>query len=480
MTQSETTLEETGTKIKTPTFLAQVERLATTIDDLLIPSLRLEIHPDSWSPQDLLHEIPETKGVDLLQETIAKIVEQYLGETDTEEMVTGIRKDRFSYTTNPVEDNVSIFPHTVDCWKSRHYSRKTSIDRLIGNMGACIGETAKQEAVKIAQQLGLTKYLPQPSLNGTLAHSLAQYTESLYRASGVQGEEPVLLYQLCFQALAHAKGWGRMEDKDLTKVLDAEGIPVKEFSELTGRGIEHSAEPVIEVGENNAAKIHSSSAAIGRCNLVSASSWFSALEELRRQGSGKTIAINGQTYVRPFTMKENLQARIEDYSTLINPDGAQRTEEERKRSFNTWLDSCSGIHYLAGTTRFKIIPRSNELITLTQAPVDDYLSVPYDQTSGTEFDSSRGKYNQALSRAEVLEQPAWLAVVEEDRALLGEAFDVMRTVKKAPADWKGMGFYVYPNQAQDELRPPFTSSQGRGGDADGRYLLGNDGRFLRR
>src|SRR3989338_9321687 len=224
----------------------------------------------------------------------------------------------------------------------------------------------------------------------------------------------------------------------------------------------------------------SPAAASSKHELISADSWFSAFQALRQQGSGKTIAINGQTYVRPFTMKENLQARIEDYNTLTNTDGTQRTEEERRRFFNTWLDSCSGIHYLAGTTRFKIIPRSNELITLTQAPVDDYLSVPYDQTSGTEFDSSRGKYNQALSRAEVLEQPAWLAVVEEDRALLGEAFDVMRTVKKAPADWKGMGFYVYPNQAQDELRPPFPSSQGRGGDADGRYLLGNDGRFLRR
>ena len=479
MTEVQTTLEEIGTKIKTPTFLAQVERLATTIDDFLIPSLRLEIHPDSWSPVDFLQEIPETQGVDLFQETIAKIVEQYLGETDTKERVTGIKKDRFSYTVNPLDDNASRFSHTVDCWRNRHYSLKHRIDGWVETMQQNAKNSFLRDASMIASSLGVLNMLG-PSLNGTLAHSMAQYTQELYQQTGVQGEEPVRLYQLCFQALAQAKGWDKLKDKDLCKVLDAEGIPVKEFAELTGREIEHSAEPVIEVGENNAAKIHSSSAAIGRCNLVSASSWFSALEELRRQGSGKTIAINGQTYVRPFTMKENLQARIEDYSTLINPDGAQRTEEERKRSFNTWLDSCSGIHYLAGTTRFKIIPRSNELITLTQAPVDDYLSVPYDQTSGTEFDSSRGKYNQALSRAEVLEQPAWLAVVEEDRALLGEAFDVMRTVKKAPADWKGMGFFVYPDKTQDELRPPFTSSQGRGGDADGRYLLGNDGRFLRR
>ena len=217
-----------------------------------------------------------------------------------------------------------------------------------------------------------------------------------------------------------------------------------------------------------------------RCELVSASSWFSALQVLRQQGSEKTIAINGQTYVRPFTLKENLQARIEDYNTLTNPDGTRRTEEKRKRFFNTWLDSCSGTHYLAGTTRFKIIPCSNELITLAQAPVDDYLSVHYTQTLGTELDSARGKYNQDLSRVEVLEQPAWLAAVEEDRVLLGEAFDVMRTVKKAPADWKEMGFYVWPSQVQDELRPLFTSSRGRGGIAGDGGLLCSDGRFLRR
>ena len=225
---------------------------------------------------------------------------------------------------------------------------------------------------------------------------------------------------------------------------------------------------------------NSSAAAIGRHELVSADSWFSALQELRRQGSGKATVINGQTYVRPFTLKENLQARIEDYNTLINQNGTQRTEEERERFFDTWLDSCSCIHHIARTTRFKIIPCSNELIALAQAPVNDYLSVPYTQTSGTELDSARGKYNQDLSRAEVLEQPAWLAAVEEDRALLGEAFDVMRTVKKAPADWKGMGFYVLlSNKEQGELRPLFTNYQDRNGLVIGGNLLDAGGRLLR-
>ena len=480
MTQVQTVLKETGVTVKTPTFLAQVERLATTIDDFLIPSLRLEIHPDSWSPADFLQEIPEMQGVDLLQETIAKIVEQYLGETDTNEMVTGIKKDRFSYTVNPLDDNASRFSHTVDCWRERHYSKKNSINRLVEEqIRLRLLNAVKQGASTIAQTLGLS-YLPQPSLNGTLAHSMAQYTQELYQQTGVQGEEPVRLYQLCFQALAQAKGWDKLEDKDLLKVLDAEGIPVKEFAELTGREIKPSAEPVIEVEENNAVQIHSSPAATSRYDLVSAPSWFSAFQELRRKGSGKTIVINGQTYVRPFTLKENLQARIEDYNILINQDGTKRTEEERKRFFDTWLDSCSGIHYLARTKKFKIVPVSNELITLAQAPTENYLSVPYAQTLGTEFDSARGNYTQNLSRAEFLEQPAWLAAVEEDRALLGEAFDVMRTVKKAPADWKGMGFYVLlSNQEQGELRPLFTNYQDRNGLVIGGNLLDAGGRLLR-
>jgi len=200
----------------------------------------------------------------------------------------------------------------------------------------------------------------------------------------------------------------------------------------------------------------SPAAASSKHELISADSWFSAFQALRQQGSGKTIAINGQTYVRPFTMKENLQARIEDYNTLTNTDGTQRTEEERRRFFNTWLDSCSGIHYLAGTTRFKIIPRSNELITLAQAPINEYLSVPYAQTS------------------------AWLAAVEEDQVLLGEAFDIMGAVNNAPADWKGMGFFVYPDKTQDELRPLFVNGQDGCGNAIGRNLLYDDGRLLRR
>ncbi|HLC80740.1 MAG TPA: hypothetical protein VJG31_03120, partial [Candidatus Nanoarchaeia archaeon] len=191
-----------------------MERLATTIDDFLIPSLRLEIHPDRWSPADFLQKIPETQGADMPKETIARIVEQYLHGANPAEAVTGVKQDRFSYTESALEQNISFFPHTVDCWKERHYSKKMSIDRRVNKIKAGIEHFVAQEVNVLNTDLGLTKYLPQPSLNGTLAHSMAQYTQELYRQTGVQGEEPVRLYQLCFQALAQAKGWDKLEDKD--------------------------------------------------------------------------------------------------------------------------------------------------------------------------------------------------------------------------------------------------------------------------
>lgn len=482
MTHSQASLEEIGTSTKAPTFLGEVERLASAIDDYIIPSLRMEPHSDSWSPNNLKEEIPDfaLQG-GISKETVVEVVSRYLNETvSVVEAVTGVRNDRFSYIVDPVEKNVSVFPHTADCWRERHYSKKFSLDRKVETIHQELDAVAQQKVAELNASLGLNGF-PKLSLNGTLAHSLAEYRQGLYRRTGVQGEEPVLLYQLCFQALAEAKGWDKLKYKELLKVLDAEGIPVKEFTELTDREIKFPAEPVIEVGENRM-QIQSPSAAIGRCELVSTNSWFSALEELRRQGSSKTAELNGRTHIRQFTLKENLQARIEDYNTLVNSDGTARTEGERKRFFVTWLDSCSGIHYLAQTNRFKIIPQSPQLITLAQVPAADYLSIPYAQSAGRELDSTapRAKYNCDLSRAEVLEHPAWLAAVEEDRTLLGEAFDVVRTVKNATADWKGMGFYVYPNKPQDELRPLFVGGLGRDGNADVRILLSDGGRFLRR
>ena len=40
---------------------------------------------------------------------------------------------------------------------------------------------------------------------------------------------------------------------------------------------------------------------------------------------------DGSRIVRPLTFKENLQARVEDYNILNNPDGSAKTDNERLR-----------------------------------------------------------------------------------------------------------------------------------------------------
>ena len=136
--------------------------------------------------------------------------------------------------------------------------------------------------------------------------------------------------------------------------------------------------------------------------MPSARTYALGVEELR-QASVK----------RPFTFKENLQARVEAY------------ESGDYRLFETWLNSCTGIVYKAGTTRFKIIPSCAELIGINKDFSHSFLPVEYDTIAGVELDSSKGKYNHLLTKAEVLEHPAWLASVEGDRTLLSAYTDIV-------------------------------------------------------
>ena len=55
----------------------------------------------------------------------------------------------------------------------------------------------------------------------------------------------------------------------------------------------------------------------------------------------------GRSIVRPLTLKENIEARVNDYERM-------KPGDERLRLFNRWNDSCTGVAYKAGTTKFKI------------------------------------------------------------------------------------------------------------------------------
>lgn len=188
---------------------------------------------------------------------------------------------------------------------------------------------------------------------------------------------------------------------------------------------------------------------------------------------------DGSCIVRSLTFRENLQARIEDYNTLNNADGSIKTDDERLRFFNKWLDSCTGIAYKKGTTKFKIVPQSQDLIEIPSEFKEAFLEINYDSIDGIELDSSKNKYNDLLTLSKVKSHPAWITTVEEDTVLLSEyANIVFGLLKEKYKRTNGMGFFVRSNTKTDELRALFVSNIDDYSYAVGNYSLNNGGSFL--
>ena len=178
---------------------------------------------------------------------------------------------------------------------------------------------------------------------------------------------------------------------------------------------------------------------------------------------------------RPLTFKENIEARVNDYNILKNPDGSERTAEDRARFFNTWIDSCTGIAFKKGSPLFKIINECSELITIDSAFNEEYLPVDYSKLQGNELDSSKGTYDKGLTKEQVIEHESWIAALQGDKSLLKNYAEIVFNVKKGN---ELMGFYVRSNTGNDELRALCVGSLAGDSNAGDWYLNG-DARFLR-
>ncbi len=202
----------------------------------------------------------------------------------------------------------------------------------------------------------------------------------------------------------------------------------------------------------------------------------------------------GQEVYRPFTFKEGIKARVDDYNTLQNPNGSDRTLDERLHLFTSWNDSCTGAAYKAGTTKFKIIPVCEPLILIERDYNEGFLAVAYTGLTGVELDSKPGilnvrtrkcKYGEHLTKQQIEEHDAWRAAVEGDVALLKEYRDIVfvalqqRNANNQMPE-KAMGFYVRPNTDTDELKALLVDNLGNYSDANGNFSLGVSGSFVRR
>jgi hypothetical protein len=148
-----------------------------------------------------------------------------------------------------------------------------------------------------------------------------------------------------------------------------------------------------------------------------------------------------------MTFEETIDARVNDYETLRNSDGSARTEEERLRLFNLWLDSCTGTAYKGKTSKFKVVPVSVGLILLNPNFAQAYVSVEYGTQEGVELDRAKGKFNVPLTKSQYLVNSGWCAAVP-DKALRRALGNIVYSEKKADI---AMGFYVQENPAEDCL-----------------------------
>ncbi len=189
---------------------------------------------------------------------------------------------------------------------------------------------------------------------------------------------------------------------------------------------------------------------------------------------------DGNQIYRPLTFKETIRAGVENYETTHNDDGSKRSLEKRLSLITkSWNDTCTGIVYKAGTTKFKILPHSSDLITIAPDFNEGFIPCDFDSLPGVLFDSSKGKYNTWLSKANVLKHPAWNAAVEEDALLLAAYAEIIfAQLERKYNRTEGMAFWARQNTDTDELRMLFVNDLSNDSYASGSGL-DNGGSFLR-
>src|SRR3989338_10849025 len=176
-----------------------------------------------------------------------------------------------------------------------------------------------------------------------------------------------------------------------------------------------------------------------------------------------TCVIDGKQWIRPLTFAENLLVLANDFNRKYDVNNKIRSKQDwLLQLFKTRLYSCTGIAYKGGTTKFKIIPVCEQLITINQSFHNSFLPLPidYDSITGSDVVELDGReegvvYNGArlrseevlhdwrFKRKEFLQHPAWNAAVgntKEGKKILKAYCDIY-SMQVRPTN-RRMEFYL--------------------------------------
>ena len=534
-----TTIDETIAAKGTTNFLGLVARFATSCEDI-IQGLRLETHKDSpidfanYICPDLLQDlfpvvnpITEFDVLDEKKEAIKKeekekklqlftdVLSGYLNQVPNDLDIVGFYqrsydKEQALRDQDPIARNTSLYDFQVNAWKSKLYTdKKLAIDKAIAGLETrleSIIHLEGQNTIETVSSSFSAEAFPLlfgegMQVNGDLRRSLIGLRKKMYQAAAFEyKEDPELLYRLSFNACTKAKGWQELEDKQLYEALESENVSAAVFEKWTGRKINYQPkqEPdnkprtVAEVIREQAANPPQRNIKLQYELMLEATSYANGVGAFRDSYKDKEAEVpqqllydnNGKTIIRPLTFRENLLARVEDFETLNNSDGTERTLDQRLRLFKKWLDSCTGIAYSAEQTDsnqtddFRIIPVCKELITISSSFNQEFISINYATLQeGTPLKRSQAKYNLGLTQSEVLEHQGWLVAVEEDKTLL-QAYSTIVFSNMVQSNGNAMGFYLRNDIGRNQLRALFVD-YGFSSNAVGYDVLNDRASFLR-
>ena len=191
---------------------------------------------------------------------------------------------------------------------------------------------------------------------------------------------------------------------------------------------------------------------------------------------------DGSKIYSPLTTLESLEVMINDYNTLKDEHGTDRSVADRIKLFSNYKYTCTGVAYKNGGGEIKIIPESSDLILIPNGFNQNSLQIDYSKIIGTKLDTSKAKYNQVLSQSEVIVHPAWIASVgdtQHGRDILKAYSNIIFNLLKNNNKTQGMGYWITTNPDSDQLRALFVNSIDDYSGAVGYDVLSNYARFLR-
>lgn len=191
---------------------------------------------------------------------------------------------------------------------------------------------------------------------------------------------------------------------------------------------------------------------------------------------------DGTVRYRPFTLREDLIARLIEFNTLTNPDGSQRSLEDRLVLSSMWNNSCTGVIRKKKSTKYKIVPIFEPAITLAKGKTLWSLPVSYDDINVPELDSSKGIYNRPIPKDKICDHEGWRFAGEDDVPTLREyvAFVEEARAQTGLSTEAYMAFYLSGNIAERDISGAlFVSSLDNDSGANGGDL-DSGGSFVRR